>query len=826
MTSGRQPDAQGRAQQAGTRLRALAVAVAVSLLLVLPLMRSSLGGTGSAWTTYHGDPSRTGFDPGEPVVSSSPPLDWVSGVLDGQIYAEPLVVDGRVFIATESNTIYALDETTGGLAPGWTAPTNIGAPVPASSLGADCSNIDPVGITGTPVIDTASGLLYAVALLRSPAIHYVMVAIDITNGSIRFQRPIDPPGLDSIQQLQRPALALSGGRIYIGFGSRGDCLPYNGWVVGASASDASDPLDYYVVGNSGVPAPGGAIWAPSGIAIDAGGFLYVASGNAGTGEFDHGDSVIRLATGPLREDSYFAPTDWSYLASIDADLGSVAPTLLNDGLIFQVGKAQVGYLLRANALGGIGGELFQAPVCGNGAYGGTAYVPPYVFVSCQTTGIQRISVDPVGLQFHVDWFSGGSDSLPAIGPPVVAGGLVWAVDNAASELRAYSFADGSDAFAPISLGAFGTPTHFSSLAAANGRLFVPAGTRVAAFRLTGTPPPTPTPPTPTPPTPPPGAALLGDNAIEPTADGSGVGVAEANQFTATATGQATSLSIYVDPSNRATRFSLGLYADAAGVPGTLLAQGTTTSVQNGTWNSVAITATTLTAGTPYWIARLALAGGEVITRVDNGAPNPDRVDSRTNASLPGTFSAAGSWPHRTSMYAAAASGPTPTPPTPTPPTPTPPTPTPTPPTPTPPTPTPPTPTPPSGATTVTFDDLGSPDRSLSGQYAGINWGTGAWYLSSPWGRFTTNSISYPDGTPVSASFGFVTPATLQGVDAYNGGGTSSTITLSCAGNQTVTQSVAGGQLLTIATGWSTACTTVTIGSTNGWNTNFDNLVYR
>jgi hypothetical protein len=127
---------------------------------------------------------------------------------------------------------------------------------------------------------------------------------------------------------------------------------------------------------------------------------------------------------------------------------------------------------------------------------------------------------------------------------------------------------------------------------------------------------------------------------------------------------------------------------------------------------------------------------------------------------------------------------------------------------------------------VTFDDLSSPDRGLNGQYTGIDWGTGAWYLSGPWGRFTTNSVSYPNGNPVSASFGFLTPRAFQSIDAFNGGGTPSTVTLSCAGNPTMTQSVAAGQVLTIATGWSTACTTVTIGSTNGWFTNIDTLVYR
>jgi hypothetical protein len=127
---------------------------------------------------------------------------------------------------------------------------------------------------------------------------------------------------------------------------------------------------------------------------------------------------------------------------------------------------------------------------------------------------------------------------------------------------------------------------------------------------------------------------------------------------------------------------------------------------------------------------------------------------------------------------------------------------------------------------VTFDDLSGPNRGLNGQYAGIDWGSGSWYLSGPYGRFATNSVSYPNGAPVSASFAFLAPRILQSIDAFNGGGTSSTVTLSCIGNATVAQPVAAGQLLTIATGWSVPCATVTLGSTNGWDTNVDNLIHR
>ena len=144
--------------------------------------------------------------------------------------------------------------------------------------------------------------------------------------------------------------------------------------------------------------------------------------------------------------------------------------------------------------------------------------------------------------------------------------------------------------------------------------------------------------------------LLGDSAIEPTADASDLGMPEANRFVASANGSVDTLSIYLDSTNSASTIALGLYADAGGVPGALVAQASRTGAPGGAWTSVTIPATALSAGQPYWIARLSQAGGPLVTRIA-GAANPDRVDTRTTTTLPPTFSPGASWPHRTSMYA-------------------------------------------------------------------------------------------------------------------------------------------------------------------------------
>lgn len=124
---------------------------------------------------------------------------------------------------------------------------------------------------------------------------------------------------------------------------------------------------------------------------------------------------------------------------------------------------------------------------------------------------------------------------------------------------------------------------------------------------------------------------------------------------------------------------------------------------------------------------------------------------------------------------------------------------------------------------IEFDDGPEAYRPLNGQYPAnaINWGSGVWFMSGPWGQFTTKSISF-NGTQTTGTFTFISPKVLVALDAYNGGNTT-TITLSCAGNTTKVQQLSPGGEQTIATGWSNPCTTVTVGSTNGWDTNFDNL---
>src|SRR5205807_7268880 len=112
------------------------------------------------WTNYHRDNARTGY------VADAADAHHLTAAwnrqLDGAVYAEPLVVRGHVIVATEGNSLYSLDARSGQVQ--WH--TNFGSPVPLSTL--PCGNVDPLGITGTPVYDPVTNLVFAVAEVSGP----------------------------------------------------------------------------------------------------------------------------------------------------------------------------------------------------------------------------------------------------------------------------------------------------------------------------------------------------------------------------------------------------------------------------------------------------------------------------------------------------------------------------------------------------------------------------------------------------------------------------------------------------------------------------------
>jgi len=350
------------------------------LLLALMLVATSAFGATSTDTTvafYHGAPDRAG----NYLV---PGLNWRSagtvrrdqtfdGRVEGHVYTQPLYWrppgsdHGLIIAATESDFVYALDAATGRVV--WR--TAVGRAVPRVAL--PCGNIDPLGITGTPVIDASRGAVYFDAMNDDHGTpQHLVYGLRLTDGSVLPGFPINVAaalatrgiGFDPVAQDQRGAVALLNGRIFVPFGGHyGDCGDYHGTVVALSL-DPPQLLGAWIT-----RASKGGIWAPAGLS-EADGSLYFATGNTeGARDWGDGEGVFRVGPDlahPIGPHDVFAPSNWKQLDDDDLDIGGVTPLPLtlpgsSTPLLIALGKDGKAYLLDRASLGGIGGALAIHP---------------------------------------------------------------------------------------------------------------------------------------------------------------------------------------------------------------------------------------------------------------------------------------------------------------------------------------------------------------------------------------------------------------------------------------------------------------------------------
>jgi hypothetical protein len=334
------------------------------------------------WSTYGGDPQRSSAVPGPDP--SHPAVAWTAR-LDGRVYASPLVVAGRVVAATEGGSLYALDLATGRVA--WRR--HLATPLAGDEL--PCGNIDPISFTGTPVHDPATGLVFAVA--TEPGVRHVLYAVRAGTGAVAWSRPVDVDGMQPETHLQRAALLLSDGTVYVAYGGNyGDCGQYRGRLV-AVPTTGRGPLRSFTVPT----AREAGIWAASGPALLPGGDVLVSTGNgeASGGTWDKSDSVLRLSPALALKDG-FAPTEWAQENSDDADLGSMGPLLLPGGTrVVTAGKGGNAFLLDVDRLGGVGGQLAKLPGCR--AFGGGAALAGAVLLPCEQ-GVTQVLVSGSSLR--------------------------------------------------------------------------------------------------------------------------------------------------------------------------------------------------------------------------------------------------------------------------------------------------------------------------------------------------------------------------------------------------------------------------------------------
>jgi outer membrane protein assembly factor BamB len=444
---------------------------------------------GSNWTTYHANAEATGLD-AAPTKLRPSRRAWTSPVLDGELYGEPLVADGRVVAATENDTVYVMAADSGRIL--WSR--HLAKPVPSSSL--PCGDISPeVGITGTPVIDLKRSEIFVDADTRisGPSASggveasHRLFGLNLFSGKVELnERAMPSAGEDQLAQLQRPGLALDHGLVVIAYGQNtGDCPgpngPAHGYVV--SIPEAGGRLHYFQISHG---KDRGAVWmGGSSPVVDAHGNVYVASAdgyNLGAGQkYDDSDAVLELSP-TMHLKSIFYLKDWQTLSGDDLDLGTGDPALL-DGLVFQVGKTDIGYLLRQGHLGGEDGEVASLSVCSGDPDGGHAVKGSVVYIPCPN-GVTAIKVSTKAPHLKQLW----TDSDGAASSPIIADGLVWTIgsDNAVHGLNP---ANGKEVVS-IPFGA--TANHFPTPSVGDGLLLLPGIDQVFAFKgPAGLPPPPP-----------------------------------------------------------------------------------------------------------------------------------------------------------------------------------------------------------------------------------------------------------------------------------------------------------------------------------------------
>jgi putative pyrroloquinoline-quinone binding quinoprotein len=518
-----------------------AALAAVLVFAVLPSALPAPSAEEGGILTFHGDAARTGWNSAEHTLTPSTVRGlhrvWAVPV-EGEVYAEPLVVPGVavlgrvrtvVYVVTEDDLVYALDAADGRQL--W-APVSLGTPVPRASL--LCGDIDPVGITSTPVLDAGAGTLYAVGLTTPDGGQtktYRVAALDLKSGAMRPGWPlaIAPPPSSGLRfdagiHEQRGALLFVRGEVFVPFGGYfGDCGDYHGWVVGVPIA-APHAQEAYVTPTQRM----GGIWATGGPAADPGGNVYAATGNsASSGPVDFGNSVVRLSTSPLRFSGsardYFTPSNFVELNDTDTDLGSTTPLVLPDQpgaatphLLFIAGKQGVGYLINRDDMGGVshgdgvtgeglyslclfgtcqGGppEVFSATAYWDGGGSGRFILVPGRGTQpapCRGTGgvvALRLETAPGShaSTVSVAWCSPsmvdpGAPAVTSTGPH---GALVWVVDRRAGILYALDALTGAEAYASQGADALGRARQFITPAVWGGRVYVGAGHEIVAYGL-------------------------------------------------------------------------------------------------------------------------------------------------------------------------------------------------------------------------------------------------------------------------------------------------------------------------------------------------------
>jgi len=349
--------------------------------------------------TYHNDNARTGQNLQETIltpvnVNTSTFGKLFSVPVDGHIHTQPLYLSGVsvpgkgthnvVYVATEHDSVFAYDADVSGPAL-WSVsfinPTT--AITTLNTTDVSCTAIAPeVGITGTPVIDPATGTLFLVARTKENGVFVQRLhALDVASGTEKFGGPVliqaSVPGtgagavnrvvsFNPQRENQRGALLIQNGLVFITWASLCDIGPFHGWVM---AYD-THTLAQLGVWNTTANGSEGGVWSSGQGPSSDGSSLFFATGNGSfsVSKGGYGSSVVRLAgptSGSFMVVDYFTPFNYASLNSGDVDLGSGGVLLVDQPgsqyphELFICGKEGKIYVIDRDNMGGFSPTVDQ-----------------------------------------------------------------------------------------------------------------------------------------------------------------------------------------------------------------------------------------------------------------------------------------------------------------------------------------------------------------------------------------------------------------------------------------------------------------------------------
>jgi hypothetical protein len=489
--------------------------------------------------TWHYDNARTGANPQETILTPGN-VRWtqfgklfeqpVDGAIVGQALYLPNIsvpnkgVHNVVYVATMNDSVYAFDADSNAGAnatPLWQTPVLVAGatPVPMSlEGGGGVTQWTEVGVVSTPVIDTTTGTIYVVAkdYLNSVVTNRLW-GLDVSSGAVKFS-PVTINAtfssggttytFNNLTQINRPALLLKNGMIFIAFGGAGSNGLHQGWVLAYRRFTPTYPVPQFEGAFEDEPGHYNAgIWQKGGgPSADSAGSVYVESGEgtvvSGT---NLGVSVMKLTQSgtSLTLTDFFTPYNWSYLVSHDLDLANSVLILPNQPgahpyLAVAIGKEGTLYLLDRTQLGGLCSNCItsdsqivqELPSAAGPETGCLAYWNGRIYTSGESSPIEAW---PLSNGLLATAPAAQSVKVPNQHNPIISSnggtnGILWQLvgNGPGNVLQAFDAVTLQRIYAASqSAGRDSLPAlpHFAQLMEVNGKVYVGTNSSLAVFGL-------------------------------------------------------------------------------------------------------------------------------------------------------------------------------------------------------------------------------------------------------------------------------------------------------------------------------------------------------